>query len=186
MERYVPRARLDTVGRHLRGATEPSAGGSATTTQQQAPGGSEGLPLLSDAQVKQFVVSGYLVVNVSDMPASWHEAAYEKARRISGETSNAWTLPQDGFWAGMSGAVSQVVRSRAVCGALTSLLGRDYLFSAGGHMHLAGEVDQTFHVRAAPRPLSPPTPHHIHAGLSGGMDRKMARATEYATTNPRA
>ena len=117
------------------------------------------------------------------MPASWHEAAYEKARHISGETSNAWTLPQDGFWAGMSGEVSQVVRSRSVCGALTSLLGRDYLFSAGGHMHLAGEVDQTFHVRAAPRPLS--------CGLSPhpcpcGMDRKTAAAKEYATTNPRA
>ena len=138
MERHV-RARLGAVRRHLRGA-EPSAGGSAATQPQQAPGGSEGrLPLLSDAEVKQFVVSGYLVVNVSDMPPSWHETAYEKARRISGETSNAWTLPQDGFWAGMSGEVSQVVRSRAVCGALTSLLGRDYLFSAGGHMHLAGE-----------------------------------------------
>ena len=99
------------------------------------------IALLSDAAMKEFVVRGYHLIDVAEYSTEWHEAAYAKAAAISEETN----ANQHVVWDRLTPEINCVIRSPSVRGALTSVLGKDYLFSGGGHMHVTGPSDQQLH-----------------------------------------
>ena len=123
----------------------PAASGSAVepsvvdATARGRPGA--GLNLLTSAQVKDFVTQGFCCVQVDEHPTVWHETAYAKAKTISEDTGHNQHI----LWAQMTPEINSVIQSASVRGALTSLLGTDYLFSGGCHCHVSGAGDQQHH-----------------------------------------
>ena len=54
-----------------------------------------------------------------------------------------------------------MISSPTVNGALTSILGKDYLFGGGGHMHVSGKQDQSFHKDGTARGVRDHEPHSL-------------------------
>eukprot|EP01119_Soliformovum_irregulare_P019438 TRINITY_DN6148_c0_g1_i6.p1 TRINITY_DN6148_c0_g1~~TRINITY_DN6148_c0_g1_i6.p1 ORF type:complete len:571 (+),score=137.07 TRINITY_DN6148_c0_g1_i6:219-1715(+) len=97
--------------------------------------------LLTDEQMGQFLVDGFLVIE-SDLPRSFHEALYTNAEVLKVRSNNPGnnvlpTLP----------ALQQVFDSPSVKGALTSVLGKNYLMHPHRHPHCnaPGFKGQNFH-----------------------------------------
>jgi|EP01047_Picozoa_sp_COSAG01_P020816 hypothetical protein len=103
--------------------------------------------LLSDRQMREFISSGYLVMQLSELSATFHDAVWEQVKEHFGPDNNGLR--------GTSGAMERipdlraVISTAALTGALTSLLGAGY---TSGHLgdgrcalHISGSEDQIFH-----------------------------------------
>ena len=140
MDRHHAR-RLGAVGRHFAALPQPAATeheASAAPQERAAPAAPQ---LLSDRDVREFVRTGFCVVHVCEFPKEWHERAYAKAAAVSAESG----ANQHVVWDEMTPEINAVIRAPSVRGALTSMLGADYLYSGGGHMHVTGATDQQHH-----------------------------------------
>lgn len=85
--------------------------------------------LLTDAQMRRFVVNGYVTVT-TDLPAQFHDAIYEKTMTVFDKEGNPGNnlvprIPE----------IQRVLDDPNVKGALTSLLGADYYMQPHRHPH---------------------------------------------------
>lgn len=85
--------------------------------------------LLTDAQMQDFIVNGYVTVTTA-LPAQFHEAIYEKTVVVFDKEGNPGNnlvprIPE----------IQQVLDDANVKGALTSLLGPDYYMQPHRHPH---------------------------------------------------
>ena len=85
--------------------------------------------LLSDAQMRHFIVNGYVTVT-TDLPAQFHDAVYEKTVSVFAKEGNPGNnlLPR-------IPEIQEVFDDRNVRGALISLLGEDYYMQPHRHPH---------------------------------------------------
>lgn len=85
--------------------------------------------LLTDAQMRFFIVNGYVTVK-TDLPPEFHRAVFEQTAAVFEKEGNPGNnlLPR-------IPAVRQVFDSRAVQGALRSILGEDYYMQPHRHCH---------------------------------------------------
>ncbi len=85
--------------------------------------------LLSDAQMRHFIVNGYVTVT-TDLPAQFHDAVYEKTVSVFDKEGNPGNnlLPR-------IPEIQEVFDDRNVRGALISLLGEDYYMQPHRHPH---------------------------------------------------
>ena len=128
--------------------------------------GSE-LPLLTSAQMAEFVANGMLVLRLQ-LPDPWLRDFYDKAQQLveSGADRSA-------MWEAIDPQVNAITADPVLRGAFTSILGEDYLMPPNGTLHSRGPgADQAFHkVRLAlslrrplshrPAPCSCPSPSPI-------------------------
>ncbi len=86
--------------------------------------------LFDDDAMRDFIVNGYHVINV-DQPVAFHDGIYEKTKAIIDVDGNPGNnlLPR-------VPEIQQVYDDPAVQGALTSLLGPDYVMHAHRHPHV--------------------------------------------------
>ncbi len=86
--------------------------------------------LFDDDAMRDFIVNGYHVINV-DKPVALHDDIYEKTKAIIDEDGNPGNnlLPR-------VPEIQQVYDDPSVQGALTSLLGPDYVMHAHRHPHV--------------------------------------------------
>ena len=86
--------------------------------------------LFDDDAMRDFIVNGYHVINV-DQPVALHDGIYEKTKAIIDDDGNPGNnlLPR-------VPEIQQVYDDPAVQGALTSLLGPDYVMHAHRHPHV--------------------------------------------------
>ena len=85
--------------------------------------------LLTDAQMREFIVNGYVTVATA-LPAEFHDAIYEKTAVVFDKEGNPGNnlvprIPE----------IQQVLDDANVKGALTSLLGPDYYMQPHRHPH---------------------------------------------------
>ena len=85
--------------------------------------------LLNDAQMRHFVVNGFVTVT-TELPAQFHDAVYEKTVSVFDKEGNPGNnlLPR-------IPEIQQVFDDPNVSGALTSLLGPDYYMQPHRHPH---------------------------------------------------
>lgn len=85
--------------------------------------------LLSDAQMRDFIVNGFVTVT-TELPAQFHDAVYEKTVSVFDKEGNPGNnlLPR-------IPEIQQVFDDPNVSGALTSLLGSDYYMQPHRHPH---------------------------------------------------
>eukprot|EP01045_Picozoa_sp_COSAG04_P012111 COSAG04_NODE_804_length_10157_cov_2.622688_7_plen_157_part_00 len=139
--------RVSRIGAHL---TERSSPRIAAAQEQQQPDGTpdgapDGAPVpLTEAQLAQFVVDGYVCIPLTGVPQSVHDAA----AAVAAPHGEPWLgAPKDRPWGGGGGFVAgtelhddalpyldEVKRSPQARGAIASLLGDDFVCSpsAGG------------------------------------------------------
>ena len=106
---------------------------------------------LTDHQVRSFVATGFLLLDVGMHP-SFHNQTAETAERIV-MTDLAEKVDKNGLSIATSNNLSplmpnatRVMQSPTVRGALTSLLGPGYLMHAHRHLHTPQEgIDQVWH-----------------------------------------
>ena len=128
------------------------------------------LKLLSDTAVQQFVRDGYLVIQIpeDELPSSHHAEIYQRALEEANRPEPApepsqtnsekakeaklafgffQTGVQQRVWGAVGKKVEECVRSPTYSGALSSLLGNDFIIGASsGHMHVTQPgTDQQFH-----------------------------------------
>lgn len=85
--------------------------------------------LLTDAQMRHFIVNGYVTVT-TDLPVQFHDAIYEKTMTVFDKEGNPGNnlvprIPE----------IQRVLDDSNVKGALTSLLGADYYMQPHRHPH---------------------------------------------------
>lgn len=85
--------------------------------------------LLTDAQMREFIVNGYVTVTTA-LPSAFHDAIYEKTAVVFDKEGNPGNnlvprVPE----------IQQVLDDANVKGALTSLLGPDYYMQPHRHPH---------------------------------------------------
>ena len=106
--------------------------GGVTCIPNPAGGGEDpnrGLKLLTDRQLKNFLVDGVTILQIDEMPREWHETFYAKAMEINRSGAGRGSL-----WSQMP-EITQVCRTPTVRGALTSILGRDYVMHPHRALH---------------------------------------------------
>lgn len=91
---------------------------------------SNGLTLLSDEQVQHFITKGYLKLN-AEFPASFHERILKQIDEVYDREGNVGNnlLPR-------IPEIGNIFEHSTVRGALTSLLGSEYIMSSHRHGHL--------------------------------------------------
>ena len=57
---------------------------------------------------------------------------------------------QDGVWAALTPRMQAVITSPELQGALISILGSDFVFGGGAHMHVSGPNGQSYHKDGTP------------------------------------
>ena len=103
----------------------------------------EELRLLSDDEVRRFIAEGILALPVDDLPPAVHRAIHEHGARLHEAGKN----PGDGIYHEIP-ELAQVMDTKSVRGALTSLLGEGWTIASHRHMHTnipAGGKDQGLH-----------------------------------------
>ena len=134
------RAHLNPPSRSPDAATRRC--GSAATTSTHAK-------LLSTQQVKDFIVNGFLELDVPELPPGFNEKFYETAKGLRDE-------PRDKLWGVLSPDVNALLSGPTCHGAVQSLLGRDYFMAPGNsHMHVSYKGDQGFRMGSLFLPPSP-------------------------------
>ena len=97
--------------------------------------------LLTDAEMRNFIVNGYVVVK-ADFPAGFHEAIYQKTKMAFEKEGNPGNnlLPR-------IPEIQEVFNHPAVRGALTSVLGPNYIMHSHRHPHYnpPGSTGQNLH-----------------------------------------
>eukprot|EP01052_Picozoa_sp_SAG31_P032967 SAG31_NODE_3670_length_4002_cov_17.262875_1_plen_745_part_00 len=144
--------RLDSVTSHVSPQlSQPSGGAAQVKVQRRRP------VLLDDDAMQSFVYDGYVLLGTTaELPEKWHASVVQKAATVVARQPAKHTRPssvapggaavdQATLWKAMSSELIRVVSSRTVCGALASILGKDFIVSAGGHMHEAAPLDQFWH-----------------------------------------
>lgn len=96
-------------------------------------------PPLSDAQLAEFVLQGFLVLPLQ-LPEGWTSAFYSKALQLKDSG-----LERSEIWAQISADTNVIAAAPALRGALTSILGPDYLMPPNGTLHYGLSEDQGFH-----------------------------------------
>lgn len=130
-----------------------SAGAAGAPSAQYALRGEEHLPppkLLSDAEVQAFVQHGFVSIAIpeDELPCGHHQAIYDTA---DGQRDAEGSAAQGDVWRDVGPLMQQVVRSPTYHGALSSLLGSDFVInSTAGHMHTTDMRDQQFHKDGTP------------------------------------
>ena len=98
--------------------------------------------LLSDEQVRAFIVDGYVQVQ-TDLNESVHRTIFEKTDRIlrsgAGGRDGGGANPQNNILP-VVGELARVLEAPEVVGALTSLLGHGYVMLPHRHCHLNAPV----------------------------------------------
>ena len=93
--------------------------------------------LLNDEQIRQFIVNGYISV-MTDLPKQLHETIFEKTNNIF---YNAAEMRFDGQANPLNNILPmvpelyEVLSAPQVRGALTSILGNDYVLHTHRHCH---------------------------------------------------
>ena len=107
--------------------------------------------LLSDAQMRDFIVNGFVTVT-TQLPAQFHDAIYEKTVEVFDKEGNPGNnlLPR-------IPEIQQIFDDQNVSGALTSLLGPDYYMQPHRHPHYnpPGSKGQGLHQDGGKRWSSP-------------------------------
>ena len=85
--------------------------------------------LLTDEQMQNFIVNGYIVFK-TDLPTTFHQEIFEKTERVFEEEGNPGNnllprLPE----------IQEIFDHPRVDGALTSIMGKNYLMHAHRHCH---------------------------------------------------
>ncbi len=97
--------------------------------------------LLTDEEMRNFIVNGYVVVK-ADFPAGFHETIYQKTKTAFEKEGNPGNnlLPR-------IPEIQEVFNHPAVRGALTSVLGPDYIMHSHRHPHYnpPGSTGQNLH-----------------------------------------
>ena len=97
--------------------------------------------LLSDEEIRDFIVSGYIQIQ-TDFPTDLHGHIYQQIEEVLAKEGNPGNnlLPR-------IPDIQRVFEHPKVCGALTSLLGPDYLIHPHRYCHLnsPGSDGQTWH-----------------------------------------
>ena len=131
--------RLRRIVRHVAGA-----GAAAAVPEPHAePETAAPLRLLSDAEMEQFVAMGYISLPVAEFGPEFHRAIHERAEELFttqlnyGNTRNIYpVLPE----------LEDIMHGPTVAGALTSVLGADYVMDRRKHMHnSSSQGEQRFH-----------------------------------------
>ena len=131
--------RLGTVSRHLRAAGRAPAAAAAAAAAK--PPVASAPKLLTDAQVREFIVNGVLTLPVADVAQDVHDRIHAEAERLFDKNIS---LGND-IYPGLAG-LDVVMESATVDGALTSLLGRDYALHPHRAFHNSTtQGEQTFH-----------------------------------------
>ena len=108
---------------------------------------------LSANELAEFVRTGICVVQPSGLSSAWHEALSKKTRDyvqtsadIGHQVSATGTVPRppQDLRDVVGGDVSTALSSDSVHGALSSILGPDYMLEPGMAMHLTSDLDQTW------------------------------------------
>jgi hypothetical protein len=139
------RRRLARLRDHVRGGPPPRVLGmervaaGAAESEQPTAAGAAPPKLLSTRQVKDFIVNGFLELQVPELPPGFNESFYEEAKQLRDES-------RDTLWAALTPGVNTLLASPTCHGAMQSLLGTDYFMAPGNsHMHVANAGDQGFH-----------------------------------------
>ena len=139
--------RLERLHAHLcpRAALQRSL----ATGAEPAADEDAGLKLLTDRQLKDFLIDGVAVIPVADLSPEWHSAFYAKATEQRSPTVNRQNRPRRNVWEDMP-EITQICRTPTVRGALTSILGRDYVMHPHRALHTGGGTgDQGFRTHPA-------------------------------------
>ena len=91
--------------------------------------------LLSDEEVRRFIVDGYLILQTGQ-PREFHASVDKRLREV--ESHESW---HGNNIAARVPALHEVIRSPSVHGALVSLLGSDYLCHPHRAVHMSTPVD---------------------------------------------
>ena len=108
------------------------------------------LDLLTERQVKQYIIDGFVIVQPKELPGGIDRFAsefYDKARNIAGpDVVNPGSAHRDRtemLWEELTPEVNAVLADRSTNGALTSLLGPDWIAPPGNSlMHVSQPTDQ--------------------------------------------
>ena len=107
-------------------------------------------PLLDDEQMTQYLRDGYVVFSPSELDEGFHDALYsaacevhDEARAIGGD-SNHLQVIGDNLRARIP-ALEDFLYADTVQGALTSVLGADFVLHPHHFVHEASTNDQSFH-----------------------------------------
>lgn len=102
----------------------------------------------TDAQLKQFLAQGYLVIPVADLDPEFHETIYQKAKTLyRAEEGGGVDFGNNVFPAVPD--IGSIYQAPSVVGALSSVLGDDYVMHPHRHLHstaLGSRNDQNFHM----------------------------------------
>eukprot|EP01048_Picozoa_sp_COSAG05_P012685 COSAG05_NODE_1291_length_5263_cov_29.410147_2_plen_663_part_00 len=128
------------------------------TTAAAAPSAeppSNALRLLAEDELKRFVATGFIVINANTLSQRWHldlAVEAEAMTRAHAETDPPITGSdhQDAVWGALTPRIQRVIQSPALQGALTSILGCDFVFGGGAHMHVASPTGQVYHKDGTP------------------------------------
>eukprot|EP01051_Picozoa_sp_SAG22_P022870 SAG22_NODE_5657_length_976_cov_1.915621_2_plen_208_part_00 len=131
-----PCRRIENLAGHLL----PPVSSSAAARE---PSAEKDLKLLTDAQLKDFIVDGHLVLKVDELPDAWHEQLYDKCRDAIDVNK---TSERRSVWADVApDEIKTICSGRTMVGALTSILGPDYMMHQHRALHVNGPTDQGFH-----------------------------------------
>jgi hypothetical protein len=112
-----------------------AAAASAAATAEACVEPSEELKLLTAKQLKDFLVDGVLMLRVDELPPEWHRSFYHRAQALGSRQRHWAQMPE----------ITQICRAPTVRGALTSILGRDYMMHPHRALHTSSTNDQAFH-----------------------------------------
>ena len=97
--------------------------------------------LLNEEEIRDFIINGYIQIQ-ADFPTNLHEGIYQQIEEVLAKEGNPGNnlLPR-------IPEIQGVFEHPKVCGALTSLLGQDYLMHPHRYCHLnsPGSDGQTWH-----------------------------------------
>jgi hypothetical protein len=128
--------RLATATRHMTLSAGPPPPSQQRQQQQQQPP-----RLLSDAQVREFVAAGVLMLPVDELPPSFHSELHARAQ-VMHEKGLAMG---DNIYPGLA-ELRDVMDGPTVRGALQSVLGDGFVWHSHRHMHNSStQGEQTFH-----------------------------------------
>ena len=131
------RLRVLAAGLNGGASSSPSAAqitaDGASITELDAPA------LLSDADVKQFLVDGCLALPMTDLPVGFHRELQAKSR--AGFEQLRADGYEDRYVYEQLPAMSDILSSPVLRGALVSLLGEGYVQHPHRSMHVQGDIE---------------------------------------------
>ena len=115
--------RIQAMKSQIRNPDTRNAGGAAA----DAP------ILLTDAQVKKFIVHGFLALPIKELGSAFHKSIYDKTKDAFGRFTEEKQDPRLVF--GELPEMTDVINSPTLRGAMTSVLGSNYVQHPHRSMH---------------------------------------------------